>query len=494
MKITILHTNDVHAEYESWLKCAGLIKKRRAEVGPENCLVVDAGDHFDMGVSECRLSGGRLNLDLLAEIGLDAFTPGNNEFYRLSRNTLAQLTMESKFPWVLSTVSQADGTAFAGLRNHVVLERGGVTIGILGMLDPMENAVEQLHGLKSLDLSESLTKEVRDLKSRGVHLILLLSHCGLRDDIKFATENPGLIDVIIGGHSHSELHEIRRVGDTIIVQAGMLGKFVGELELDLETEQGQINIGASHYGLHETANIVAAAAPDDQAQSAILEKHRAAAASILDEELYTLKEDLPHDSLIQLLTKLLRRKFGAEIGMMFGPGVSRGLSKGPVRVRDIYEICRSFITPAVFEISGRQIEGLIRERDNPAIAEAQGFGIGFRPQGQVFGRLVFAGLTCGDGEALGNSDNPEKLTNFPAIRINGATLDPERWYTVGSATHLYSSEAGGYPSMDGSRNLKLERFRYIRDELVDFFRSGPDKVDGLLKVADENGDGRGSQP
>ncbi|HAH95986.1 MAG TPA: hypothetical protein DCL69_03675, partial [Firmicutes bacterium] len=110
--------------------------------------------------------------------------PGNNEFYRLSRNTLAQLTMESKFPWVLSTVSQADGTAFAGLRNHVVLERGGVTIGILGMLDPMENAVEQLHGLKSLDLRESLTKEVRDLKSRGVHLILLLSHCGLRDDIK----------------------------------------------------------------------------------------------------------------------------------------------------------------------------------------------------------------------------------------------------------------------------------------------------------------------
>ncbi|HAH95987.1 MAG TPA: bifunctional metallophosphatase/5'-nucleotidase, partial [Firmicutes bacterium] len=62
-------TNDVHAEYESWLKCAGLIKRRRAEVGPENCLVVDAGDHFDMGVNECRLSGGRLNLDLLAEIG-----------------------------------------------------------------------------------------------------------------------------------------------------------------------------------------------------------------------------------------------------------------------------------------------------------------------------------------------------------------------------------------------------------------------------------------
>lgn len=472
MKLTILHTNDVHAEYESWLKCAWLIKKRRTEIGPKKCLVVDAGDHFDMGVNECRLSGGHLHIDLLADIGLDAFTPGNNEFYRLSRNILEQLTMESKFPWVLSTVAQADGTDFAGLRKGIILERG-LCVGILGALDPMENAAEQIHGLKCLDLSESLTKGVRDLKSRGAQLILLLSHCGLRDDIQFATKNPGLIDVIIGGHSHSELHEIRRVGSTLIVQAGMLGKYVGELELEIE--QGQIC--ASHYFLHETTNFAAAVAASDQTQSSILEKYRATTQSILDEKLYILKEELSHDTIIQLLAEILRRKYGAEVGIMFRPGVSGGLRKGPVHVRDIYEICKSFITPAVFEISGRQIEGLIRERNNLTITEAQGFGIGFRPQGQVFGRLEFAGLTF--EKALGD---------HIAIYINGEPLDPERWYTAGSATHLYSSKTGGYPSMDGSRNMKLERFHYIRDELVDLFRT--DKVDELLKAANESGGSR----
>lgn len=519
MKVTILHTNDVHAEYESWLKCAWLIKRRRAEIGPENCLVVDVGDHLDLGVNECRLSGGHLNLELLNELGLDAFTPGNNEFYRLPRHTLTQLTMESQFPWVLSTVAQPDGTDFAAVRRHLILERGGMTIGIVGALDPMENAAGRLHGLKSLDLTEALTQKVRELKSCGAQLILLLSHCGLRDDLKFAAENPGLIDVIVGGHSHSELHEIRRVGDTIIVQAGMLGKFVGELEIELEFDHDHDNrqsdehcneysdmqkqriVNVNRYCLHDTSNLddidgAATATPaaaatatiasinqnqNDQAQAAraILEKHRATVKGILDEKLCTLEEDFSHDTMIQLLAELMRHKFGAEIGMMFGPGVSGGLRKGSLHVRDIYEICKSFITPAAFEISGRQIEGLIRERNNPAITQAQGFGIGFRPQGQVFGRLAFAGLTC-SGE---NSDRP-------VILINGTELDPERWYTVGSATHLFNSETGGYPSMNGSRNIRFERFHYIRDELVDFFRSDPNRIAAFIKVANENCNGK----
>ena len=114
---------------------------------------------------------------------------------------------------------------------------------------------------------------MRELKSCGAQLILLLSHCGLRDDLKFAAENPGLIDVIVGGHSHSELHEIRRVGDTIIVQAGMLGKFVGELEIELEFDHDHDNrqsdehcneysdmqkqriVNVNRYCLHDTSNL-----------------------------------------------------------------------------------------------------------------------------------------------------------------------------------------------------------------------------------------------
>lgn len=452
MKLTILHTNDVHAEYDNWLKCAALIKQRRADLGSETCLVLDTGDHFDMSVNECGLSGGKLHLDLLADVGVDGFTPGNNEFYRASRETLTRLTHESPFPWILSTVEEKDGSAFAGLKKGIIIQRG-IAVGLLGALDPMEGAAEKLHGLRSLDLVDSLARGARELRAGGAQIVMLLSHCGLNEDLRLAGETGGLIDVIIGGHSHTELQEPRFAGRTIIVQAGGHGKYVGELELTIEDGR----IAGHRYVLHKTASLPAG----DPAQDRIMEMYREAARKVLNEELFILDEELPRLRIIRLAAELVRRKYDAALGIMFEPAATGGLGKGPVRVGDIHDICRSFITPAAFEISGRQIEGLLRERRDSTITGAQGFGIGFRPQGLAFGKLEFAGLTW-----------EENTAGVSRIRVNGEPLDPERWYLAGAATHLFSSEMGGYPSMDGSRNIKFERFRYLRDELVDFFRSG----------------------
>jgi len=248
MKLTILHTNDVHAEYESWTKCVSFLKRRRAELGAGNCLTLDAGDHFDLSVDECGLSGGRLHLELLADAGVDAFTPGNNEFYRAPRETLAALSLASPFPWLLTTVAEEDGSAFAGLRKSLIVERG-LPVGLLGALDPMDRAVEELHGLRSLDPAASLLAGARELRERGAAIVVLLSHSGLDDDLRLAAETGGAIDVIVGGHSHSELFAPRLVGRTIVVQAGGRGKFVGELELLVE--DGRVEVG--RCALHEAA-------------------------------------------------------------------------------------------------------------------------------------------------------------------------------------------------------------------------------------------------
>lgn len=451
MKLTILHTNDVHAEYDAWLKCATFIKRRRGELGSESCLVLDTGDHFDMSVTECGLSQGKLHLDLLADVGVDVFTPGNNELYRAPREVLARLTLESSFPWVLSTIEEKDGSAFAGLRKGIIVQRG-IAIGLIGALDPMEGAVEKLHDLRSLNPSDSLARASRELRAGGAQIIVLLSHCGLNEDLRLAGETGGLIDIIIGGHSHTELREPRFAGKTIVVQAGGHGKCVGELELTIENGR----IVGNRYVLHETECFSA-----DPAQANILEAYREAARKMLGEDLFFLDKGLSRQQVIRLAAELVRRKFDAAFGMMFEPAATGGLVNGLVRVRDIHDICRSFITPAAFEISGRQIEGLLMERRDPAITGAKGFGIGFRPQGLNFGKLEFAGLTW-----------EENAAGVSGVRVNGEPLDPARWYLAGAATHLFDSEGGGYPSMNGSRNIRVVRFRYLRDELVDFFRSG----------------------
>ncbi|MBL8968593.1 MAG: hypothetical protein JNG85_16430 [Spirochaetaceae bacterium] len=435
-----------------------MLKRRRAELGAGNCLTLDAGDHFDLSVDECALSGGRLHLELLADAGVDAFTPGNNEFYRVPRETLAALSLASPFPWLLTTVAEEDGSAFAGLRKSLIVERG-LPVGLLGALDPMDRAVEELHGLRSLDPAAALAAGARELRERGAAIVVLLSHSGLDDDLRLAAETGGAIDVIVGGHSHSELFAPRLVGRTIVVQAGGRGKFVGELELLVEG--GKVEVG--RCALHEAA----ALAGEDAAQVAILERWRAESGRVLAEELCSLPEALPQARLLRLAAELIRRKYGAELGMLFAPAVAGSLPAGSLRLGDLHSIMRSFITPAAFEITGRQIEGLVRERLDPAITEAQGFGIGFRPQGLAFGRLEFSGLDCPEGGAVAGAE-----AGVSGLGVAGAPLDPERWYRVGACTHLYNAESGGYPSLDGSRNLERTRFRYLREALAEAFRSG----------------------
>jgi 5'-nucleotidase len=59
--------------------------------------------------------------------------------------------------------------------------------------------------LKFLDEVETVNDEARRLKAKGVDIIVVLSHCGLDVDRRMAAECP-LIDVIVGGHSHSFLY------------------------------------------------------------------------------------------------------------------------------------------------------------------------------------------------------------------------------------------------------------------------------------------------
>lgn len=59
--------------------------------------------------------------------------------------------------------------------------------------------------LKFLDEVESVNAEAQRLQEKGVDIIIVLSHCGLDVDRVMAADCP-LIDVIVGGHSHTLLY------------------------------------------------------------------------------------------------------------------------------------------------------------------------------------------------------------------------------------------------------------------------------------------------
>ncbi len=103
--------------------------------------------------------------------------------------------------------------------------------------------------LHILDEIESVKKEAERLKSEeNVNIIIVLSHCGLVIDREMAQQSGDLLDVIVGGHSHTLLYNGNPAPGpdtpadtypivynhssghkTLIVQASAYTKYLGDL-------------------------------------------------------------------------------------------------------------------------------------------------------------------------------------------------------------------------------------------------------------------------
>jgi 5'-nucleotidase len=94
-----------------------------------------------------------------------------------------------------------------------------------------------------IETSREMVKTLREKEK--VDWVICLSHGGLREnkslseDDLLAKEVPG-IDLIVGGHSHTKLEKPLVVNQTIILQAGCHGAYVGILDLAFET--GKMNL------------------------------------------------------------------------------------------------------------------------------------------------------------------------------------------------------------------------------------------------------------
>ena len=64
-------------------------------------------------------------------------------------------------------------------------------------------------------------------------LIVLISHLGFPQECQLASDVDG-VDVLLSAHTHNRLEKPFIVGDTIIIQSGCHGSFVGRLDLEVD--------------------------------------------------------------------------------------------------------------------------------------------------------------------------------------------------------------------------------------------------------------------
>jgi len=219
----------------------------------EPVLLFDAGDFLGgSAFAWLALSGYAAELTIMQKMGYDAVVIGNHE-YDYGPDVLAQYLLKAGYPeahqktLVLASNTEAPSDHPLAARS-LYMKTGmfelenGLKVGVFGLIGKEAILlIGETGDMQFLDQHEAARQAVDELKEQGANVIVGITHSGVDEDRELAREVPG-IDVIVGGHSETALYKPILQGATIIVQAGSLGKYLGQLELAYNSNTGKVRV------------------------------------------------------------------------------------------------------------------------------------------------------------------------------------------------------------------------------------------------------------
>jgi len=231
----ILHTNNTNGALENCY-CPdhplGSIEKRSLyiqdfiNVNPRT-IVLDAGDFFSMSK---KLLKDSLVCEAYATIPYDGILLGDQE---LTRNVNFLNTVLPKLESSI-ILSNLESPNLSFVRKYKVIKRGGLSVGIIGVLggNAMKYYPKNIReSIILTDPASTVNEIVKRIRPR-TDLIILLSHQGFEQDQVLAKSLKG-VNVILGAHSQTVPKEPTIINDILISQAGSEGYYVGLIELKL---------------------------------------------------------------------------------------------------------------------------------------------------------------------------------------------------------------------------------------------------------------------
>jgi 2',3'-cyclic-nucleotide 2'-phosphodiesterase (5'-nucleotidase family) len=175
------------------------VRKRVADEGP--IVFVLAGDVLSPSVLS-KFYSGRQMIDAFNAAKLDYATFGNHDF-DVEMDTLLALIAESKFKWVSSNCTLADGSPIPQVLPWDTLRISGHKVGLFGLTLTGRYRPE----IRCGDPDDAAERALRALSAEGADLIVGLNHQSVQADRDLLVREPR-IDLILGGHEHEALDSI----------------------------------------------------------------------------------------------------------------------------------------------------------------------------------------------------------------------------------------------------------------------------------------------
>ncbi|MHB9146668.1 MAG: bifunctional metallophosphatase/5'-nucleotidase [Symbiobacteriia bacterium] len=403
--ITLFQMNDLHAQLLPhaelfWqagkavyrrdiggaARIAGIVKAERQR-RPETVMFLDCGDAL-FGSYYPTVDQGRGMVKVLNAMGIDATNGGHWEF-AFGPAVYRQRAAELNYPvYACNICDQANGNLiFPAAGIHEV---GGLKIGIIGLASNIVDKGMPPNFSTGLRFGNGLEEgrlpaAVAQLRPQ-VDLLLTVSHLGLAQDIEVAKRVPE-IDVFVSGHTHNRLwqpyvlrHEGGRPGGTVagserasaagagrqtlFVQAGFSGSFLGQL--DLTVEDGRLT------DYRWRLRVVDASCPTDEAtQAAVAEvagPHRSYLAEVVGHTATPLHRMLFLESTMDnLITQAYQAYTGAQVaishGWRYGPPVALAADggPGPVTCNDLWSMVPLDVPVFTLELTGQELRDLTEQ-------------------------------------------------------------------------------------------------------------------------------------
>ncbi|RGS16337.1 bifunctional metallophosphatase/5'-nucleotidase [Blautia obeum] len=280
-QIDVLFTHDTHSHLDSFstivngeqkevggfAKIKTLINEKKKE--DPDTLILDGGD-FSMGtLIQTVYDTEAAELRMLGYLGYDVTTFGNHEFdYRsqgLANMLKAAKSSGETLPEIVVCNVDWDSMEKAGLndgqkqiqsafetygvKDYVMVQKGDVKIAVVGVFGKDALECAPTCELSFKDPVEAVKKTVEEIKkNEEADMIACVSHGGTWEDESKSEDEllakavPDL-DLIISGHTHSELQEAIRHGNTYIVSCGEYGRNLGSLSMT-QNFDGRWNLSA----------------------------------------------------------------------------------------------------------------------------------------------------------------------------------------------------------------------------------------------------------
>ena len=530
-QLDILFTHDTHSHLDSFstivngeqkevggfAKIKTLINEKKKE--DPDTLVLDGGD-FSMGtLIQTVYDTEAAELRMLGYLGYDVTTFGNHEFDYRSQGLANMLTAAANsgetvpeivvcnVDWdAMEKDGLSDGQkqikeAFEtyGVKDYVMVQKGDVKIAVVGVFgkDALECAPTcELSFKDPVDAVKQTVEEIK--KNEDADMIACVSHGGTWED-ESKSEDEILakavpeLDLILSGHTHSELTEAIQHGNTYIVSCGEYGRNLGSLSMT-QKQDGRWDL--TSYDLIPVSEDIE---PDVATQKRIDELMDKVDTNYLADFGYTRKEvlaqnDIEFNSLEEMGTKHEELNLGdimsdayvyavenseyydgdpVDVAVVPSGTVRDTYTKGDITVEDVYNsfslgigkdgvagypLINAYLTGKELKLAA-EVDASVSDFMTTARLYCSGLNFTYNPHRMILNKVTDCYLTRTDGERTEIQD--DKLYHVVTDLYTGQMLGSVMKMSYGLLS-LEPKDKDGNPIenledqaiMEGDRELK----------------------------------------